>query len=258
VRPGRSVGRVDSLGAVDAPRLLIVQHEDDCTPAWFGEWFLEGGLEYDVVMGHRSDPIPRVLDGYAGLVVLGGEMGANDDATCPWLTPSKALIAHTVMSGRWFLGICLGHQLAAVALGGEVVVNPRGRALGLTPVRLTEAGRRDELTSVIGDGARTLQWNSDIVSRLPAGATELATSPDGSIQAARFAARAWGLQFHPEASAEVFSTWINTAAVAGAADDPRLAAVAAELVEAEAELRRDWAALANRWSQLVASPVPVP
>jgi GMP synthase (glutamine-hydrolysing) len=237
--------------------LLVIQHEDDCTAAWFGEWFLEAGLDYDVVLGHRGQPIPSVLDGYAGLVVLGGEMGANDDASCPWLTPTKALIARSIADGAWFLGICLGHQLAAVALGGEVTVNPHGLALGLKSIRLTEAGRRDELLSVVGDAARSLQWNSDIVSRLPVGATELATAPDQSVQAARFGPRAWGLQFHPEASPDVFDTWARAATLARPDDGPALAAVSAELVRAEADLRRDWAAVALRWARLVAAPVPV-
>jgi GMP synthase (glutamine-hydrolysing) len=242
---------------VSTPRLLIVQHEDDCTPAWFGEWFVEAGLEYDVVLGHRGHAIPSVLDGYVGLVVLGGEMGANDDAACPWLTPTKDLIARSVADGAWFLGICLGHQLAAVALGGEVIVNPQGQALGLRPIRLTEAGRRDELMSVVGDGARSLQWNADIVSRLPPEATELARAADGTVQAARFGARAWGVQFHPEASPEVFDTWARAATSARPDDGPELAAVSAELALAKAELRRDWAALAHRWAQLVVAPVPV-
>lgn len=243
---------------MSAPRLLIIQHEDDCTPAWFGDWFLEEGLEYDIVLGHRDQAVPASLDGYTGLVVLGGEMGANDDAACPWLGPTKALISSAVRAEHWFLGICLGHQLAAVALGGEVIVNPLGRALGLNPVRLTAAGRADELTSVIADGARSIQWNCDIVSRLPDGATELATAPDGSVQAARFGPRAWGLQFHPEASPAVFATWVEAAVQAPVGEEAEhLATVAAELVVAEAELRRDWAALARRWAQLVAAPVSV-
>jgi GMP synthase-like glutamine amidotransferase len=185
---------------VSTPRLLIVQHEDDCTPAWFGEWFVEAGLAYDVALGHRRQAIPPTLNGYAGLVVLGGEMGANDDAACPWLTPTKALIARSVADGAWFLGICLGHQLAAV---------------------------------------------------------ELATAADGTVQAARFGARAWGVQFHPEASPEVFDTWARAATSARPDDGPELAAVSAELALAKAELRRDWAVLAHRWAQLVVAPVPV-
>lgn len=243
---------------MSAPRLLVIQHEDDCPPAWFGDWLLEGGVQFDVVSGHRDESIPSDLEGYAGLVVLGGDMGANDDATHPWLTPTKALIATTVGSGSWFLGICLGHQLAAVALGGEVVVNPRGQATGLTPVRLTPAGRLDELTGVIPDGARSIQWNSDIVSRLPAGGVELATAPDGSIQAARFGPRAWGVQFHPEVSAAVFDCWIAADKLKTGGQGPDLTPVAAQLLAAEAELRRDWGILARRWAELVASPILVP
>ncbi len=240
-----------------APRLLAIQHEDDCPPAWFGEWLVEDGAELDVICGYRDEAIPVDLDEYDGLVVLGGEMGANDDATSPWLTPTKALIAHAVTSGTWFLGICLGHQLAAVSLGGEVTVNPQGRAIGLTPVRLTAAGRADELTSVISDGARSLQWNVDIVSRLPAAATQLATAPDGSIQAARYGPRAWGVQFHPEASAAIFDGWIAAAPQPVDGTGLDLAAVAAQLLSAEAELQRDWAVLARRWVRMVASPVAI-
>ncbi len=242
---------------MSAPRLLVIQHEDDCPPAWFGDWFTAGGVEFDVVLAHRGDPVPSGLSGYDGLVVLGGEMGAYDDVTHPWLTPTKALMAATVTAGGWLLGICLGHQLLAVALGGQVVVNPLGQATGLTPVRLTTAGLEDELTRVIPPHARSIQWNSDIVSRLPDGAVVLATAPDGSIQAARFGPRAWGLQFHPEASPAVFDDWIAASSPSPGHGGPDLVAVAAELAIAEPELRRDWADLARRWTQLVASSIPV-
>lgn len=243
---------------MSSPRLLVIQHEDDCPPAWFGEWFREAGLEFDVVRGHRNEPVPASLDGYTGLVVLGGEMGAYDDAECPWLTPTKALIAQAVRAEAWFLGICLGHQLAAVALGGEVSRNPRGQATGLTAVQLTPRGRADELTGVIGDTASSIQWNSDIVSRLPEGSQVLATAPDGSVQAARFGVRAWGVQFHPEASPALFNGWVRTAGPLAEGDGRDLSTIAGQLFAAEAQLRQDWAALAHRWVELVTAPLPVP
>ena len=110
-------------------RLLVVQHEPDAPVAWLGEWWAELGLELDVVRGDLGQPVverwrdlPVAPD---GLVVLGGAMGACDDAVAPWLAPTRALIADAVARGVPTLGVCLGHQLAAVALGGTVRATPR-------------------------------------------------------------------------------------------------------------------------------------
>ncbi len=240
------------------PRLLVIQHEDDCPPAWFGDVFTASGIGYDVVLAHRGARVPPTIDGYDGLVVLGGEMGANDDQTCPWLAPTKILIEQTVRTGGWFLGICLGHQLGAVALGGEVAVNPQGQAFGLTPIRLTPDGRLDDLTGAVPEGSRSIQWNSDIVSTLPPGAVRLATAPDGSVQAARFAPKAWGLQFHPEASPTLFREWLALTNEPPSATASQLAAITAEIDAAEAELRRVGGVLARRFCDLVATSISVP
>lgn len=242
---------------VSAPRLLIIQHADDCPPAWFGEWFRETGVEYDVLHGDRGEPVPADLGEYAGLVVLGGEMGANDDAEHGWLTPTKALIAVVVRARQCFLGICLGHQLAAVALGGEVVKNSRGHATGLTPVTLTEVGREDPLLRSIGPGSLAVQWNHDVVARVPPGASILATAPDGAVQAARFGDRAWGVQFHPEASPAVFNGWTVDKRSAYVPPGLNLADIAKTVADAESALRRSWAPLARRFAGLVREQLPV-
>jgi GMP synthase (glutamine-hydrolysing) len=242
-----------SLDSVTALRLLFVQHSPDCPPGWFGEWVREAGVDYDVVHGARGDFIPTTIDGYAGLVVMGGDMGANDDADCPWLTPTKALIASAVNAGHSFLGICLGHQLAAVALGGEVIRNPLGPSTGLTCVTLTAAGRDDPLLSVVPDAARAVQWNNDIVSRLPEGSELLATAPDGTAQAIRYGERAWGVQFHPEVSADIFASW-KVDRSADAIPGGELAGVTAAIAAAEPELRRSWAPLATRFAELASRP----
>ncbi len=232
-------------------RLLVVQHQDDCPPAWFGEWFVAAGLTYDVLPAHRES-LPVDLDGYGGLVVLGGDMGADDDADFSWLGPTKKLIASVVSADQPFFGICLGHQLAAVALGGQVQRNQSGQALGLTPLALTDAGREDDLLGALVAGSLAVQWNSDIVSRLPAGAVELATSPDGTVQATRFAPHAWGVQFHPEVSPQTFRSWIEAETVAGRPADAKVLAAYDDIVAAEAQLRRSWQPLATRFAKVVA------
>ena len=136
-------------------RLLVVQHEPDAPVAWLGEWWAELGLDLDVVRGDLGQPVverwhdlPVAPD---GLVVLGGAMGACDDAVAPWLAPTRALIADAVARQVPTLGVCLGHQLAAVALGGTVGIGTLVFALTIGPVvqvtlaRLSLPPRGEEL-----------------------------------------------------------------------------------------------------------------
>jgi GMP synthase (glutamine-hydrolysing) len=244
---------------VASPRLLVIQHEDECPPAWFGGWIGAAGVSVTVVRGHRGDPVPVELGEYDGLMVLGGEMGAYDDHDHPWLTPTKRLVAATVTAGRPFLGICLGHQLAAVALGGQVTKNPHGHAQGLTPFVLTDAGRADPLLGGLRPGTHVVQWNADIVARPPDEAVELATSPDGTVQAARFGARAWGVQCHPEASPEVFRAWTvaKPSAQRLGPDGIDMVAAAEAIDAAEVTLRQDWEPVARTFARLVLEPTLV-
>lgn len=107
-------------------RLLVIQHEESCPPGWAGDWLTEAGVVLDVRQAWRGDVIPPRLTDHGGLLVLGGEMNAYADAAHPWLPATRALIARTVADGMPFLGICLGHQLATVALGGAVEAHPAG------------------------------------------------------------------------------------------------------------------------------------
>jgi GMP synthase (glutamine-hydrolysing) len=228
------------------PRLLTVQHEPDAPAAWFGDWWTAAGIDVDVVRGDLGMTIPGRLE-HDGLVVLGGAMGANDDEVHPWLGPVKALIRDAVVREVPFFGICLGHQLAAVALGGRVGRNPGGRIIGLDTVRLTASGHGDRLFTGCG-GSRAVHFNDDVVLELPRGAEVLATLPGGHPQAVRFGPRAWGVQFHPEATPEVFASWVE-------ADPPqvpgRAAALVARTAAANADLRATWQVLADRFAAVV-------
>ena len=238
---------------------LVIEHEDECPPEWFGQWWTARGVRLQRVQAHVHTPvpdqpvaIPAELGDADALVVLGGEAGANDDADFPWLPATRELIAATVAAGRPFLGICLGHQLAAAALGGRAGPNPSGHATGLTPVTLTEAGAADVLLRGF-DGARSVQWNNDIALELPAEAVVLATAPDGSPQAVRFAPAAYGVQFHPEISPEQFDSWTvhkpSAAQALGHGIDMDAASRAVHA--ARAELRATWQPLADGFVDLV-------
>lgn len=230
-------------------RLLVVQHEPDAPVAWLGEWWRALGLELDVVRGDLGEAVAeRWADTHDGLVVLGGAMGACDDALAPWLTPTRALLADAVAQGVPTLGVCLGHQLAAVALGGTVGRNPAGRTIGPVPVRLTGAAASDPLLAGF-DGLPAIHYNDDVVLENPRGATVLASLPDGAPQALRFGPVAWGVQFHPETSPEVFGAWLRWDSPD--ALTPEQDALLAEVTLAREVLRSAWQPLAERFASLV-------
>lgn len=233
-------------------RLLVVQHEPDAPPAWLGEWWAALGLELDVVRGDLGEPVPDrwadVADGVDALVVLGGAMGANDDDVAPWLPATRSLLADAVARQVPTLGVCLGHQLASVALGGTVARNPTGRTVGPVLVRLTGAAASDPLLADL-DGLPAIHYNDDVVIELPPGATVLATLPDGRPQALRLGPAAWGVQFHPETSPEVFGDWLLWDSPDGLTAQQE--ALLAEVGDAREALRSAWQPLAARFAAVV-------
>ncbi len=85
--------------------LLVVEHEAQCPPGWFGEWLAEAGALLDVRRPYAGHPLPPDLRSHAGMLVLGGDMGAYDDATHPWLTDVKRLVLDAVADSTPVLGI---------------------------------------------------------------------------------------------------------------------------------------------------------
>lgn len=183
----------------------MVQHQDDCPPALLGRWLRGAGCGLDVRHPYAGHDLPADLAGHDALLVLGGSMGANDDEAHPWLPATRELIGSAAVGQMPVLGICLGHQLAAVALGGTVEVNRHGRQFGVLPMSWSGAAATDP---VLGSRpARAIHWNNDVVTGLPPGAVALAHAPDGTVQAARLAPSVWGVQPHPEVDEEIVARW---------------------------------------------------
>lgn len=224
------------------PRVLVVQHQRDCPPGLLGLWLDAAGCALDVRHPYAGEPLPADLQHHDALLVLGGSMGAYDDAAHPWLGPTKELVRAAAEQATPTLGICLGHQLAAVALGGTVEVNRHGRQLGVLPMGWTEPAGTD---AVLGEQpARAIHWNVDVVTELPATATVLAVAPDGTVQAARLAPRVWGVQSHPEVDDTIVARW--------AADEREQ--LGAQVVDAAlAEMRAETTELARSWQPVAAA-----
>ncbi|MDZ5622443.1 type 1 glutamine amidotransferase [Nocardioides sp. HM23] len=215
-------------------RVLVVQHEDGCPPARLGVWLVDAGCELDVRRPYEGEGLPGGLSSHDAMVVLGGEMGADDDAVHPWLTPTKELLREAARDAVPTLGVCLGHQLAAVALGGTVGRSARGRQIGVLEVGWTGAAATDPLVASLATPRRAIQWNEDLVLDPPPGAVLLAATALGEIQAMRFAPTVWGVQWHPEATLEMIKSW------AANEPGPRADAGLIAVREAEAELELSW------------------
>lgn len=192
----------------ERPQVLVVEHDAECPPALMGTWLEEAGCALDVRRPYSGDELPG-LAAYDGLLILGGPMGADDDAKHAWLGPVKDLVREAQGSGLPTLGICLGHQLIASALGGRVERNPRGQQVGLIPLGWTEATVGDPLLGPLASPRRGVQWNDDIVTALPDGATLLAETAYGEVQAVRYAPAMWGVQLHPEVDAATLQPWAD-------------------------------------------------
>ena len=233
-----------------APLIAIIQHQDECPLGRLTGWLDEAGAEARIVRPDLGVELPD-LDVVDGLVVLGGVMGATDDAVAPWLPAVRGLIAAAAAAGVPTLGICLGHQLAAAALGGRVLRNPNGKQRGLTAIGFTADAATDPLFGDTALGLRGVHSNNDVVSAMPAGAIALALAPGGEVQAARFAAATWGVQWHPEVDEEIFATWC---AIDPPADETRAQQLIAEVADARDELAAAWRPLALRFVELCREP----
>ena len=175
-------------------------------PGWWGEFLDERGHHVRIVALDAGEPVPD-MDRYDAVLVLGGPMNVDEEGRYPWLAAEKAAIRRRALSGRPIVGICLGAQLLARSLGARVAKNPV-KEIGWSVVTLTEAGGRDPLFAGCDAFLPVLQWHGDTFD-LPDGASLLATSTLCAHQAFRVGDRAYGLQFHVEATPTMIAEWAD-------------------------------------------------
>jgi GMP synthase-like glutamine amidotransferase len=183
-----------------------VAHEG---PGLIADELSRAGQPFDVVRLDRGDGLPA-SDSIAGLVVMGGPMGVHDGDDHPWLPTERELLSATVTDGKPVLGVCLGAQQLASALGAEVITGDVPE-IGLGRVELTRGGRLDPVTGPEYGGLSDstipcVHWHQDAFS-LPDGAVHLAASRPFPHQAFRWGDRAYGLQFHVEVDRVLARGW---------------------------------------------------
>lgn len=193
---------------MDAPRLLVVQLCDDDGPGRAADWLRAAGLELDVRRGDLTGPVPADLSQHAGLLVLGGHQAAYDPPeTSPELPPVTALLRIAVHDRVPALGICLGGQLLARALGGQVRAGVDGPELGGHLVAKKDVAAQDPVFGGVPFTPDVIQWHYDEIAALPVEAVLLASSPLYPYQAFRVGECAWGLQFHIETTPDMVRSW---------------------------------------------------
>lgn len=152
-----------------------------------------------------ADGLPESPRPFAALVVMGGPMGVYETDRYRWLADETAFVAQAVDAGVPVLGVCLGSQLLAAALGASVGPGPVPE-IGVAQVELTRAAADDPVFGGLGNTLWALQWHGDTFT-LPAQATLLASSPAYAHQAFCVGS-AYGLQFHLEVDGDLAADWL--------------------------------------------------
>lgn len=169
----------------------------------FGSVLSAAGFDLSV-MDAGVDELFEPIVGSDLVVILGGPIGVYEDSVYPFLADEQRALAQRIREGLPTLGICLGAQLAAAALGARVY--PGGRKeIGWSSLQLTEAGRRSCLSKL--DGQAVLHWHGDTFD-LPHGAERLASTSLYTNQAFALGSNVLALQFHPEVDARRFEQWL--------------------------------------------------
>jgi len=229
-------------------RALVLQHIRCEPPGIFSGLLTGRGISVETAELDEDGELPdwRGLD---LVIAMGGPMGVNDEAEHPWLADEKRWIAAAARAGTPYFGVCLGAQLLAASLGAPVRTG-EAPEVGVLPVAVTHAGRRDPVFGGLGDEFPALQWHGDTFG-IPAGAVHLARSAAYPNQAFRFGDTAYAVQFHVEVTGAMLAEWGDVPAYQESAravlGPGGLDNLAAGFAAAQAAMARTASVMFTRW-----------
>ena len=189
------------------PKLLVCRHVAFEILGTLDPLLRKAGFRIRYVNFGRHPEIKPVLDGYHGLVILGGPMNVDDVDRYPHLTTETRLVQEAIERDMPVLGICLGAQLVARALGARVRPN-EGVEIGWYDVSPTNEGEIDPMLSHFQGTERLFQWHRDTFE-IPDGAVRLATSTTCVNQAFRYQSNVYAFQFHLEVDEALIRRWLK-------------------------------------------------
>jgi len=186
--------------------LLLIVHQKTSDPGRIGRWLVAHGFALDIRCPALGDDLPADLSQHGGAVVFGGPVSANDDHT-DYIRTELDWVEQRLAEDVPLLGICLGAQMIARALGGQVKTHHAGEVeIGFWPLQSRPAGE-----ALFGDGLTVYQWHREGIE-LPAEATELAYSARFPNQAFEVSPHVLGIQFHVELTTGMMNRWLQRGA----------------------------------------------
>lgn len=188
-------------------RIALLQHVPFEGPAAIADWAMARGAGIAVTHLYRDEPLPPLAQ-FDMLVAMGGPMSANDEARYAWLTPEIALVSCAIDAGKILLGVCLGAQIIAKALGAKVYA-AKQKEIGWFQVKRTEAVH--SLFEGLPAAFDAFHWHGETFD-LPPGAVRLAETASTPNQAFAVSGRVLGLQFHIEATPASVADLLQNAA----------------------------------------------
>ena len=177
-------------------KIWVIQHHPVENLGGIAEALEGAALAWQYVRTFEGQPVPKDMKGAGGLILMGGPQGVYEAEEHPYLKEEMRLIESALKDDRPVLGVCLGSQLLAAALGAKVYKGTR-REIGWHPVKLTSEAKSDRLLAGVPEQFTGFHWHGDIFD-LPRDSVALASSELTPIQAFRYADNAYGFLFHLE------------------------------------------------------------
>jgi GMP synthase (glutamine-hydrolysing) len=189
------------------PKILVCQHVPHEILGTLDPLLRTSGFRIRYANFGRAPDLKPDLSGYDGMVILGGPMNVDETDRHPYLLEEIRLIENALKNDKPVLGICLGSQLIAKALGAHVYRNHK-KELGWYDLQPTALGREDALISHFQDREKVFQWHGCTFD-IPKDAHHLVSSQDCPHQAFRYGDKTYGLQFHLEVDEAIITRWLN-------------------------------------------------
>lgn len=190
-------------------RIHYLQHVPFENLGYIRQWIDGAGYEITATRFFNDEPLPEIHS-FDWLIVMGGPMSVHDEDRYPWLRPEKAFIQEAIDKDKTVLGICLGAQLMAEAIGSSVVKAVQ-REIGWFPVRKNAANDSDGIFETMPDSQTVFHWHGETFD-IPDGAVCLASSQSCRNQAFVYEKRVLGLQFHLEMTSDGVAQLIRNCA----------------------------------------------